>query len=107
MPVHELLERLYRASPILGQHALISLYGGFLRLQRYGSVHTRILGELEQSEFLTQDSLEGLQFRRLRALVRHAFETVPFYREMSKRLGIAQDPNRDAMLYFVDKVWPF
>ena len=89
MPVHELLERLYRASPVLGQHVLISLYGGSLRLQRYGSVHARVLAELAQSEFLTQDSLEDLQLRRLLALVRHAFETVPFYREMSKRLGIA------------------
>lgn len=87
--MHELLERLYRASPILGQHVLISLYGGYLRLQRYGSAHARVLTELAQSEFLPQDRLEDLQLRRLQTLVRHAFETVPFYREMSKRLGIA------------------
>ncbi|MDH4187500.1 MAG: hypothetical protein OEV08_10910, partial [Nitrospira sp.] len=67
---------------------MISLYGGYLRLQRYGSAHAHFLAELAESEFLPQDRLEDLQLRRLQALIRHAFETVPFYREMSKRLGI-------------------
>lgn len=86
--MNEFLERLYRACPISGQHALISLYGGYLRFQRYGSIQEGVLAELAESEFLPQDRLDARQLLRLRALVRHAFETVPFYREMSKKLRI-------------------
>jgi phenylacetate-CoA ligase len=87
--VHESLERLYFAAPIPLQHALISLYGGSLRLQRYGAAHSRALAALARSEFLPRDQLEELQLVSLRALVRHAFETTPFYREISRRLGIS------------------
>jgi phenylacetate-CoA ligase len=87
--VHESLERLYFAAPVPLQHLLISLYGGSLRLQRYGAAHSRAVAALARSEFLPRDQLEDLQLRSLKALVRHAFETVPFYREMSRKLGIA------------------
>lgn len=86
MPVHKVLEDLYRASPVVGQHLLISLYGGYLRLQRYGASHARILVELARSEFLAREDLEALQLEKLKALIRHAFETVPFYRELSRTL---------------------
>lgn len=88
MPVHKVLEDLYRAAPVGGQHVLISLYGGYLRLQRYGSSHARILAELARSEFLGREDLEALQLEKLKALIRHAFKTVPFYRELSKSLGL-------------------
>jgi len=89
--MYEPLERLYRASPVLGQHALISLYGGLLRLQRYGFAHSRALARLGESEFLERSHLEDLQLRQLRSLVRHAFETVPFYREVAKKLKISHE----------------
>jgi len=86
--MHRVIEDLYCTSPILGQHVLISLYGGYLRLQRYGSSHARLLGELARSEFLGREELEILQLEKLRVLIRHAFDTVPFYRRLSKTLGI-------------------
>jgi phenylacetate-CoA ligase len=89
--MHESLERLYFAAPVALQHVLISLYGGSLRLQRYGAAHSRARAALARSEYLSSGQLEELQLQSLKALLRHGFETVPFYRELSKKLGISHE----------------
>ena len=86
--MHRYLEGLYRSSPICIQHGLVSLYGGYLRRERYGSVHARVRDELSTSEFLSRETLEAFQASKLVGLVKHAAETVPFYRETFRKLGI-------------------
>ena len=41
-----------------------------------------------------RDRLKRYQEKRLRAIIRHAYESVPFYRELFKRNGIAPDDIR-------------
>lgn len=48
-----------------------------------------VLRELEGSQWWPAERLRALQWERQRALVRHAFETVPFYRERWAALGLA------------------
>lgn len=47
----------------------------------------RILRELEDSERWSPDRLAALQWQRIRSLVRHAFQTVPFYRARWSAIG--------------------
>ncbi|MDP2896299.1 MAG: hypothetical protein Q8Q12_07040 [bacterium] len=50
------------------------------------------LAFLQESQFWPRERLEELQLARLRKLVKHASETVPYYREVFARSGItAQD----------------
>ena len=46
------------------------------------------LAFLQESQFWSRERLEELQLARLRKLVKHASETVPYYREVFGRTGI-------------------
>ena len=41
-----------------------------------------------QDQFLSSDELRELQFRKLSALIQHAFQTVPYYRRMFHEVGL-------------------
>lgn len=65
-------------------------------LQRFaarvqGSRRYAYLKEYEALQWRSREELEADQFGRLRALLHHAFETVPFYREMFREAGIHPD----------------
>jgi phenylacetate-CoA ligase len=47
--------------------------------------------QLEQSQWWSPETLRLLQFRQIEALLRHAYETVPYYREQLRAATI--DPN--------------
>lgn len=53
-----------------------------------------VLAELESSQRWPLERLKALQWERQQALFRHAFETVPFYRERWRRAGLAPDALR-------------
>jgi phenylacetate-CoA ligase len=48
-----------------------------------------LLWQLERSQWLPPAEIERLQFRQLEALLAHAWQTVPFYRERLKQAGYA------------------
>jgi phenylacetate-CoA ligase len=58
------------------------LYAARIHLERYGAGFRRQLEELEASQWLSHDELAEYQNRKLRALVLHAYETVPYYRRV-------------------------
>lgn len=53
-----------------------------------------VLVELEQSQRWSAERLGALQWERQRALVRHAFETVPFYRDRFRAAGLSPEDLR-------------
>jgi phenylacetate-CoA ligase len=60
-----------------------------LSLWRAGeTAQLRYLREFERTQYLPADELRDLQWQRLRALLRHAFERCPFYAERFRRAGI-------------------
>jgi phenylacetate-CoA ligase len=77
----DLAFHLYFRLPVLLQHAAVSMYGLQLRRLRYGKVHDGVLDDLRQSQWLDPTELEVLQLSALNRVVRHASQTVPFYRE--------------------------
>ena len=48
----------------------------------------RKLAELERTQWLSRTELEELQFRKIKSLLKHAFEHVPFYRNYYTREDI-------------------
>lgn len=74
--------RLYEALPIWGQNVACSLIGLRLRMNRYNKSFWNALSFLQESEWWPLERLQEYQNSELRLMMRHAFETVPYYREV-------------------------
>jgi phenylacetate-CoA ligase len=83
----ELLEKLYYRSPVVLQNAAVSLYGLHLRRQRYAPSARAHLNALLKSERYSDEAMGRFLDERFTALVAHAIETVPFWREWSAEAG--------------------
>jgi len=71
----------YKHLPLPLQVGLVRLYGRLIRSERFGPEEERLERFLEESERWPADRLREYQEERLRAIVRHAYETVPHYRD--------------------------
>ena len=59
-----------------------------LASRRMGNRFAREYHELSASQWWSRDPLLDLERERLAGLLAHAFETVPFYHELSRELGL-------------------
>lgn len=84
-------QRLYATLPISVQNLACSFYSWKLNSRRYASPFERMLAEAEERLAWAPDKL--LEFRnvRLRAFVRHAADTVPYYRRLFRDIGFDPD----------------
>lgn len=57
----------------------------------YGSSVVAKLNEMRQHDFLSESEIKEIQDRKLQDLVRHCYETVPYYRRLFDGLGILPD----------------
>lgn len=46
------------------------------------------LESLERSQWFTSDQIRGIQNEKLKSLIKHAYETVPFYHELMKKSNL-------------------
>jgi phenylacetate-CoA ligase len=71
---------LYNLAPVWGQNLLLTGFGVMLDHERYGGRYPEFREFLAKSEFYSTAELEAYQGERLREIVAHAYEHVPFYR---------------------------
>ncbi|MCK4858246.1 MAG: phenylacetate--CoA ligase family protein, partial [candidate division Zixibacteria bacterium] len=69
------------------------LYPALVRY--HGSRELKILRELRRSERLSADKLHHLRLHRLRGILKHAADYVPFYRRRFAEVGFAPEDLRD------------
>jgi phenylacetate-CoA ligase len=74
-------------------------FDGYLQL--FGLTHWMMtkevshqLRDLQESQWLTPDKMRALQEQKLRRLVQHAYQHVPYYRDRMRALGIGPDDVR-------------
>jgi len=79
--VYKLLKKLYEKSPSFLQSVGVNLYGLGVYRREYGRQFEKILSEFEQMQWLSASELEAYQDEKLRALIKHCFDNVPFYRK--------------------------
>ena len=70
----------YRLSPVWCQNLLLTAFGTLLERERYSGRFPEFRELLTQSERWSRQELLAYQDERLRAIVRHAYDTVPYYR---------------------------
>jgi phenylacetate-CoA ligase len=74
------LEQLYAKSPAFVQNIGVSFYGLKIYRREYGRKFERLLAEFDQRQWFTREQLVEYQAERLRALINHCYEHVPYYR---------------------------
>ena len=82
------LERSYNLLPISLQNVIISIWGMRTRRQRHGKYFYEMLRFLKESEWWSQEQICDFQDRKLQQIVHHAYESVPYYRQMFDELGL-------------------
>jgi phenylacetate-CoA ligase len=70
----------YRASPVWCQNLMLTGFATLLERERYGGRYRDFQDLLTRSDRWSRDELLSYQNERLRAIVTHAYDTVPYYR---------------------------
>lgn len=71
---------MFRVAPVWCQNLMLTGYGVMLEKERYSGRFREFQTLLTHSERWSKEELGAYQDERLRAIVAHAYETVPFYR---------------------------
>jgi len=82
-----LLKRLYDRSPVAVQNLLLSAFSARLGRQRYGGRFAEFRALLEESQWWDRTRIRAWQLARLRQILVHAGEHVPYYRECFAQRG--------------------
>ncbi len=80
--------RAYGRLPIWMQNAACSAAGLQMRRERHGRAFHKALAFLEESQGWPLGDLQAYQDKQLRVILRHAYNTVPYYRETFERLKL-------------------
>jgi phenylacetate-CoA ligase len=83
-----LVSRVYQKLPVNLQNLAFSAWGLNTNKQRYGAEFRRKLEWLEETQWWTEAQISLYQDDKLQAVVRHAYETVPLYKQKMKQLGL-------------------
>lgn len=82
-------EFIYKQSPVLLQHALVSAYGYQWKKRRFGGVYPEAYGAAKKREDFTSVQWAAYQTVQLQKLLIHAATQVPFYQEAFRRAGLS------------------
>src|SRR5688572_22163842 len=85
------LEALYRRSPVFVQTAMLNAKAVELYLERYGRKFRRLAEAFERQQWWSPSDLQAYQDERLREIVRSAYDTVPYYRDVMRAAGLTPD----------------
>jgi phenylacetate-CoA ligase len=89
--MNPLLKKLYDFTPATVQNLLVTAFSARLDRERYGGRFPEFRALLEESQWWDRERMGRYQDERLRAIVRHAYEHVPYYRELFDHHGIRAD----------------
>jgi phenylacetate-CoA ligase len=81
------IDILYKKSPVWMQNFGISLYGLYWNFRRYSGIFESELRGFKERESFSGQQWNEYQTLKLRALLLHAFDTVPLYNEKYKKSG--------------------
>ncbi len=85
------LTTLYNRGPIFLQTLLLNAKAGELYLERYGKKFWLLFEEFDKNQWLSKGNLEEYQNEKLRLLINHAYEKIPFYNRIMHNLRLTPD----------------
>jgi phenylacetate-CoA ligase len=95
-----ILNKIYNLSPVHVQNAILTGYCILLDKERYGGKYRNYKAQFNHMQWQSQDELADYQNHRLRRLIEHSYNTVPYYHNLFKRIGLTPiDINNNEDLY--------
>ena len=89
-----LAKRLYNASPWYLQNIFVSAYGLVLMRRLTSPAIKKHLAYYLKTQWLSREDMAELQSKKLQALIQHAYQNVPYYRQVFGRLGLKPEDIR-------------
>lgn len=74
--------------PVALQNLACSMAGMRMKRQRYNNVFRDFLGFLEESDWWCLDLIQSYQEQQLSRVIQHAYDTVPYYKDVMDNLGV-------------------
>jgi phenylacetate-CoA ligase len=87
----DLLKKIYEISPALIQNLMVTGYGLKLYRREYGQKFKKGLKEFGERQWYSREQLKEYQEERLRLLIKHAYENVPYYNQVMKDRKLTPD----------------
>lgn len=81
----------YDKLPVAAQNLVCDVYGLKMQRERFNGAFRRKLAELLESEWWSAERIAEYQDAQTRAVVRDAYDYVPFYRERMQQVGVTPD----------------
>lgn len=88
-------KQIYYALPPSIQDFAISALGYRRRFQRFGGLWKRLVAELMQSQWWSEQQIRNSQLQKLKKIVGESYTWSPYYREAMDAAGIAPEEIRD------------
>src|ERR1700722_12145955 len=82
------LDRIYWRSPVWLQNLGVSFYGLFYRRERFGGVFEASVAEFRERDRWPTSRMQEYLEKRLRFVLLHAFQEVPYYSRRWRDLGL-------------------
>lgn len=79
---------IYNKLPIFAQNLICYLEGSRIKKTRFGQDFWKILGEYEERNSWTYEQIAGYRDAKLRKMIKHCYETVPYYGYLFDEMGI-------------------
>lgn len=83
-----MLQDFYDHSPYYIQRLLLNLYAAKIHKQRYGRQFRSVFSGLEKTQYYSKNQIIEYQTRKFIDIVSHAYQTVPYYKQLFDTYGI-------------------
>lgn len=78
----------YSKSPVFFQNLAMTLYGIKIQEERYGKRFKKKMEEFERNQWLSYEEMVNYQNEKLRELISHANQFVPYYHKLMSKLKL-------------------
>ena len=84
------LEKLYDKCPPFIQNLMVTGYGFKIYRREYGRVFHSVLEEFKERQWWSPERLRAYQDEKLKKLIRHSYENVPYYKSKMNETGMLE-----------------
>lgn len=89
--LEKIASSIYNNSPYYLQNIAVSAYGYYFRKKNLNKDVFRALNELEKTQWYSKSDLEKYQNKKLKLLIKHAYENVPYYHKIFRDNKLTPD----------------
>ena len=91
-----LKNKIYKNSPAFIQNSLLTARGFMYKILRESGAFRSILSELEHTQYYTDSEMLEWQNKKLVSIVKHAYENVPYYNSLFKKMKLLPSDIKNA-----------